>query len=325
MTITQKMGVLALAFNTYLIDMADEWQQPLIKELEIEKHLDTVYTQETYAEINMAVSNVIQTYKGKFSPSGNILIGSMHNTLDAMKTDLQIQEDQIEFFAKTQFPAWNPSTSDTVLDNGFTQKFLNEFFGNQWKREMNTVSIKGVKVAATADTVAGTVLGSINGFNKVFTDGIAAGNVNQINMDFSTATDFSTKLKTALKQIPEDLYNEGGYIYMNPKHVMWYSEDFRAKNQFAAQVITDSTGMKLMIDDFKFAIIPISAMSGLDRIYLDVHVNGKKNMIVGKHSSKPDMPTLNFIPTARGLDVTGNWHRFYGLRRYEYTFVIKPA
>lgn len=317
-------SALSEALNTYVVDMAEEWHEPIMREMRFEQELDTVRCEEVYSEPAVEVAGVIQRYQGKFTPTGTIAVRSRQNWLENFKTDLEITEDQIEFFAKTQFPAWHPSKSDSVEDNGFVQKFLNQFYFNQWKREMALVATKGVQVAVTSGT-AGTVLGSINGFQKVLGDAITAGNVSKLAIGAVSNTNIVAKVNEALLSLPEDLQGEKIRIFMPQTWSIWYSQNYKATHQYSAPVVEDPTGRKLLVDDFDAQIIPIRDMSGISEMWIDVAVNGKTNMIVGKHRSRPDMPSLVTVPTIRGLQVKANWHRFYGLRRFEYTYVTRTA
>lgn len=320
-----KSSELADVLNTAVIDLAEEFNQPIQQELEFENILDTVFTRETYAEASVEYENLIQAYQGKFTPTGTISIGSHHNTLQTMKSDLEFPEDMTEDFFNTQFPEYHPAGYNSMEEHPFVQMFLNEFFYNGWKTEMNKTSVKGVRVAPTVGT-AGTPLGAIDGFAKVFNDLITAGKLNTITTGIVNQTNIVDAIFNAIMEIPEDIRDIGGTVFIPTKWAIWYSQQYKKSHSNASPVVENPTGRFLLLDEFEnFMLKPIKAMSGENRAYIDIKKNGKSNMIVGKHKTKPDMPQLTFYPKPRGLDATASWHRFYGLRRYEYTFVTKTA
>ena len=324
-TVNKDNEQLAEAFNQYIIEFAEEWQEPLKKELELEMILDTVYTEDTYAEKKRSISGIIQAYQPKFTAKGEIKIGSRQNKLDRMKLDLEFDEDDTNEFWSTKYPQYD-NAGLAFQDNPFIQDFLGEFVFDQWKREMRAVAVKGQKVAPTVG-VAGSVLGAIDGFNTMFTQEIALGNVQTIATGVITPQNVLDVVRATLKQLDPELYDESINIFMPPEMTVWFSELYKDKRPFSGQIATGSNVMKraLYVEDFNATIIPIKEMRGMGKFWIDVKINGKTNMIVGKHKTRPDMPVLHFVPLIRGIQMKGDWHRFYGLRRTEYTFVTKVA
>lgn len=320
-----KETALANAINAYIVDMAPEWQTPIRNELEIETMIDAVYCMETYAESNVDFKNLIQAYQGGFTPSGLVNIGAHDNKLQAMKTDLQFNEDQFEKFGGSQFPVYHPAGDAKLEDNKFVQMLLNEFFFEGWKDEINLVSIKGVRVAPTPGT-AGTVLGSVDGFEKVFTDLNTAGKLNTINTGAITEADIYDQIQEALDIIPKKISRQGGTIYLSPTQAVWYSRAYKVAHPRALSVTGNADGSILTIDEYpKFNIRILTEREGANTVWIDIKYRGKTNMITLKHKVKSDMPTLEAYPRPRGLDVTSSWHRGYGIRRYEFTYVTRTA
>lgn len=327
-SVVKENEILAEALNRYVIDFAEEWQEPLKKSLQLETVLEAengvVYTEHTYAEPTRKMEGVIQAYQGKFTPKSDIVLGSRQNTLDRMKSDLEFDEEQMDTFWNSRYPQYEGSVNARFEDNPFVQDFLSDFYLEQWKREMTTVSVKGVKTAITSGTPT-SVLGSIDGFDKVFNQHIADGKLQTITTGALTSYNILEKVQTALETIDEELWDYGINIYMSPQQALWFSRLYKKEHPYAQAMVNDPTAPALYIDDFNAKIHRINAMRGSNRFWIDVKVDGKSNMIVGKHKYKPDMPTLEFVPLIRGIQAKADWHRFYGLRRFEYTFITKPA
>jgi hypothetical protein len=324
-TTVQKEVALGNAINAYIVEMAEEWQMPIRNALELETMIDTVYCLETYAETHASFENVVQAYQGKFTPSGNVAIGAVKNTLGKMKSDLHFTEDQFEQFGFSQYPDYHPAGQSTMEDNKFVQKLLNEFYINQWIHEINEVSVHGVAVAPTVGT-AGTVLGSCNGFNKIFADGIVAGNVNTVNTGIITEADIYDQLQStmdAVLAVQPKFAKMGGSVYMSPEQVIWYSRKYAAKHNNATPIINDPSGTFLLVDNYKKFKIRELTEKGNDDIWVDIHWMGKTNMICLKHKKYSDMPSLTAYPEARGLKLTSSWHRGFGLRRKELTYLTR--
>jgi hypothetical protein len=319
-----KITALSNAINAYIVDMADEWQTPIRNEMELEPLLDHVYCLETYAEPSVEFKNVIQAYQGRFTSTGVVNVGSVKNTLQTMKSDLDFDEEQLEKWAFSQFPMYHPAGQDQLQDNRFVQKLLNEEYFEAWKDEMNKVAVKGVRVAPTSGT-AGTVLGSVDGFDKVFADGIAAGSINTITTGALTEEDIYDQVAMSLDAITKNISKQGGTIWMSPTVAVWYSRAYKAKHPHATPVINDPAGKIMLVDEYpKFVIRELTEKSNTN-IWIDIKYRGRTNMIVGKHKVFSDMPSLTTYPEPRMLKCTSSWHRFYGLRRYEHTFVTKVS
>lgn len=320
-----KETALANAINAYVVDMAAEWQTPIKNSLEIETMIDEVYCMETYAEANVEFKNLIQAYQGGFTPSGLVNVGAHENKLQAMKTDLQFNEEQLEKFASSAFPIYHPAGDATVQDNKFIQKLLNELFFEAWTDELNLVSIKGVRVAPTPGT-AGSVLGSVDGFEKVFADLNTAGKLNTINTGAITEADIYDQIQEALDLIPKVVSRQGGCIYLSPSQAVWYSRAYKVKHPLSLSVTGNAAGSILTIDEYpKFMVKVLTEREGANTIWIDIKYRGKTNMISLKHKVKPALPTLEAYPRPRGLDLTSSWHRGYGIRRYEFTYVTRTA
>ena len=320
-----KETALANAINAYIVDMAQEWQTPIKNSLEIETMIDSVYCLETYAEPNVDFKNLIQAYQGGFTPSGLVNVGAHSNKLQSMKTDLQFNEEQLEKFGNSQFPLYHPAGDATLEDNQFIQKLLNELFFEGWKDELNLVSIKGIRVAPTPGT-AGTVLGSVDGFEKVFTDLNTSGDLNTINTGAITEADIYDQIQAALDVIPKTISRQGGCIYLSPTQAVWYSRAYKLKHPLALVVTGNASGSILTIDEYpNFEVKTLTEREGANTVWIDIKYRGKTNMITLKHKVKSDMPTLEAYPRPRGLDLTSSWHRGYGIRRYEFTYVTRTA
>lgn len=316
--------------NRYVIDRAAEWQEPIKKSLQLETILTAengvVYTENTYSEDTRKMEGVVQAYQGRFTPKGDIVIGSHANKILRMKSDLQYDEEQMDTFWDSKYPQYEGSVNASFEDNPFIQDFLGEFYFNQWQREMDMVSVKGVATPVVAGTPT-SVLGSIDGFDKVFNDLIAAGKLNTIATGVITEQNIVAVVQATLASLDPDFYDESINIYMSPTHALWFSRAYKAMHPYAGLVGDGMNQMKkaLYVDDFNATIHSIKAMRGSQRFWIDVKVDGKSNMIVLKHKKKSDMPTLTFVPQIRGIQAKADWHRGYGLRRYEYTFVTKVA
>lgn len=325
MTTISKETALANAINAYIVDMAQEWQTPIKNEMELEKVIDSVYCMETYAEPDVEFKNVIQAYQGKFVSSGEVTVGSHKNELQRMMSNIELNEEMLEKFGSSQFPLYHPAGQRTVADNGFVQKLLNELYFEAWKDEMNQVSVKGVRVAPTVGT-AGTVLGSCDGFNKVFADLVTAGKLNTITTGNITEEDIVDQIQMALDAIPKEISRQGGNIFLSPTQATWYSRKYKELHPRAIVVTNNPTEKMLLVDDYpKFKIIELTEREGATDIWIDIKYRGKTNMITGKHKVYSDMPTLEAYPNAKELKLTSSWHRFYGIRRYEFTFKTKAA
>lgn len=327
-TVTKDMGVLAEGLNRVAIEYGEEWQEPLKKELDLEAILTAengvVYCENTYSEGEFEMEGTVQQYQGKFTPTGNIHLGSRENKLQRLKSDLEFDEEAMDKFWDSKYPQYEGSVNASFEDNPFLQDFLDEKYINQWKREMRMVAVKGVKTAVTSGTPT-TILGSIDGFDKVFNDEITAGNVPTITTGVLTATNILEKVQFALESIDEDLWDEGMNIYMGPKEALWFSRLYKKDHPYAQAMVNDPTAPALFVDDFNAKIHRIYNMRQSGRIWIDCKVNGKSNMIVGKHKFKSDMPTLTFVPQIRSIQAKADWHRFYGLRRFGFTYITKVA
>lgn len=321
----QKETALANAINAYIVDMAEEWQTPIRNTLEIENMIDSVYCLETYAEPSVAFSGLIQAYQGGFTPTGQVAVGAHENKLQAMKTDLKFDEEQLEKFANSQFPLYHPAGDATLEDNQFIQRLLNQEFFEGWKDEMNLVSIKGQRVAPTPGT-AGTVLGAVDGFERIFADLQTAGKLNTILTGAITEEDIYDQIQMALDAIPKIISRQGGMIYLSPTQTVWYSRAYKKAHPHAISVTNNADGPILTIDEYpKFMIKTLTEREGANDIWIDIKYRGKTNMITLKHKVKSDMPTLTAYPRPRGLDITSSWHRGYGIRRYELTYKTRTA
>ena len=325
MTTITKEAEMANAINAYIVEMAPEWQENIKREMQLEKILDTVYCVETYAETKADFTNVIQAYQGKFTPTGQISIGAMKNELQAMKTDLEFDEEQLEQFRNTQFPLYHPAGQGMLQDNGFIQKLLNDMYFAAWTDEMAMVAVKGERVAPTSGT-AGTVLGSITGFDKVFDDGIAAGDINTITTGVIEEDTIVDQVQASLDEIPKLIRKQGGTIFMSEDQAIWYSRKYKKLHPYANIVVDSPNGRVLLIDDYQnFVIQTLNEKDDDTRFWIDIKHKRKTNMIVGKHRVYSDMPSLTAFPIVRGLKLKADWHRFYGLRRYEFTYVTKVS
>jgi hypothetical protein len=324
-TTISKEQAAANAINAYVVEMAEEWQTPIKRQMQLENLLNHIYCIETYAESYGDFENVIQAYQGKFTPTGAMKVGAYKNELVAMKTDLEFSEDKLEQFSKTQFPLYHPAGQKSMEDNQFIQKMLGEFYFNAWVDEMAQVAVNGVRVEPTPGQ-PGTVLGSVNGFNKVFNDGIAAGTINTITTGVLTNDDIVDQLQYSLDQIPKLIRAKGGTIYFSEQQAIAYSRKYKKTHDNSTPVMNDPSGTFLLVDDYtKFKIRVINEKDDFNRFWIDINHMGKTNMIVGKHKIYSDMPSLTAYPDARTLKVKAEWHRFYGLRRHEYTFITKAA
>ncbi len=324
MTITKEQA-LSNAINVYLVEMAEEWQGPIKRVMELENLLDKVFCIETYAETAADFTGVIQAYQGKFTPTGLMKVGAVSNTLQTLKSDLNFEEDKLELFSKTQFPLYHPAGQKSLEDNKFIQRMLNDFYFESWIDEMALVAVQGVRVEPTPG-IAGTILGSVDGFDKVFNDGITAGEINTITTDVLTPDDIVDQVQYSLEQIPTLIRRQGGTIYMSEQQALWYSRKYKKLHDNSTPVMNDPTGTFLLVDDFtKFKIRVVNEKEDNDRLWIDILHKGKTNMIVGKHKIYSDMPSLTAYPVVRGLNLKADWHRFYGMRRYEHTFITKAA
>jgi hypothetical protein len=315
---------IAETLNNVVAEVGADWQEKVTQPLELENSLQTVYCEHTYVEDSREVENILQPYLGDFAPKGTISIGSVENTLEIGQIDMKFKASDFNKFFNTRYPNYHQAGKDP-LDNDFIGDFLNDFLNKQIIRELGRLSIFGVKAART-EGVAAPFLTTFTGFDKKIADLVTAGKVGTVTTGVITKTNIGTVIGAAMESLDATIRFEKGRVKMSKTMATWYSQWYKANHPYAAPVVTDPTGKFMMVDDYQVVIEPLQCMEGLNYFIIDMEVDMKTNMIIGKHKTLPALPQLRFESDAeRGVNVMGELHRFYGLRRFEYTYKSKVA
>jgi hypothetical protein len=210
------------------------------------------------------------------------------------------------------------------METDFVKEFFGDFVTQAIYRELQEISINGVRVERTEGSTA-PFLTTFTGFDKRFNDLATAGKLNEIVTGAITASNVVEKVQFAMNELPQKLKWKKGVIRMSKEMAKWYSERYKALHPNATAINNNPTGTITQVDEYQVVIEPWECMFGKNYFVIDMQPDNISNMLVVHHDEVPTMPVLRFEADKRNIAVMGEMYRCYGLRRYEHTFRSKAA
>lgn len=323
-TLTVSPANLAATLNQAVAVVNPTWQEQIAQEVELEGMLPARYTPNTYVEDSRSVDNVLQPYLGDFAPKGTIAIGSVENKLEVAQIDMLIKATDVAKFFNTRYPKYQQAGKDPK-NTDFVNAFFNEFITKQIYRELNELTMKGVRVDRTVAGTSSAFLTTFTGFGKRITDLVADSKIAEIVVGVTSSSNIVAQVQTAMEAIPTNIRYKKGTVKMSKTWAKWYSANYKATHQYATAITGAPTSMFNWVDDYDVTVVGLQSMEGLAYFIIDMEVDGEANMIVVQHDEIPAFPVLRFEADKRDVAVMGEMYRCYGLRRYEYTYRSKVS
>lgn len=314
---------LAESLNQAVAVVNPEWQEEIQQEVELEGMLPQRFTPNTYVEDSRKVENILQPYLGDFAPKGAIQIGSVENKLEIAQIDMLIKAKDVKKFFETRFPKYVQAGKDPMATD-FVSAFFGDFITKQIYRELNEITMHGVRVERT-EGVSAAFLTTFTGFDKRISDLVTDGKINEIAVGTINSTNIVAAVELAMDELPSKIRFKKGTVKMSKTWAKWYSANYKATHPYATAVTGAPTSMFNWVDDYDVTVVGLESMDGMNYFIIDMEIDGEANMITVQHNEIPVFPVLRFEKDKRDVAVMGEMYRCYGLRRYEYTYRSKVA
>lgn len=309
----------AASLNRHAIQYAGNIQQKLRTGLEFENLLKPRACDNTYSAPNVSISEMIQQYQWQFTPKGNPTFDAVENKLQKIKVDILLTADDLEKYWDAWKVEWH-EIGKNPLDWTLNRYLYDEVMMPKILEEMNQNSWSGVYAAPTAGT-AGVSVNSVDGYNKVLTDAVAANLIVPIATGALVATTIVDQVETFCDAIPQPYRDLPGVLLMSKTNARNYARDYRAK--FGTGNSVNNPNDELRVDATMKRIVGIAAMEGSDKIIFDPA--SITNMIWGTRRGYASYPTIRWDGGIREIKGTAEFYRFYGFEYFEHLFINEQA
>lgn len=252
----------------------------------------------TYQLAQGTITDILQPFQKKFTPSGDLGFKPNKIILDHVKADLSIFPDDIEdnwlgflggLDTNAQRKDW------PLIRYAIEYYYLNKINEN---RE-NSAHYKGV-YAAPVDGVASTPSASMNGIKKRIIDGIGEG-INQLAAIgvLEKATVFD-QVEAAVDQVETTFLTKSMGVFMSPQMYRFYMRDKRNEKFFVDPKNIDAT-----IDFTPQFVVGLPSMIGTT----DMFITPKENLL---HLTKRDPAVFDIQALDREVKLMMDWYEGIG-------------
>jgi hypothetical protein len=321
------MPINIAATATHLQQRAFEIAAKMNKRLEqdfvTQQHLTIVRTMGDYIAPNIAITEVIQSYQGTFTPKNNVTISSEINSLQQIKVDIDWTEPQLNSLLKK----WRPETAqfgDQVTTNRyFTDYLLMEHFYPRMKEELElSISFKGIYVAPTVGT-AGLTINSVDGFRRKIQLGNAAGSLTYYALGTVTPANILASTRSWVRSLPIKYQesNQFDKIFCSQTYLDMFSDATITAGMYVIDHRTQTYVQEINIPGTNKRLVALPSMQGSMGLWM----TKKENLLMLLPATKMAdnkgyegiLPVINWEAQTRNLKGWGNAQLAFG---WEYSY-----
>lgn len=267
------------------------------------------------------ITDVIQTFKTQFSPKGTVTMTPVPFRLRNIKIDVQLNPDKI----KSTYYGFLAGLNEEDRSKWPIVRYIWEvLMAEKWGANQALCDWAGEYVAPTNDTTAGPTLGSYDGLKKIVTDGLSAGTMNELNLDFdpTQASETFQAFEQIVDLLPQELQDEELVFLCSKKTELAYFRDRRNTHGSDTDYMLKNNVKQMTLDGRPNMVI--QPMNGIGRNgdHGWIVVTPKRNLLIGERAGGYNMGMEKAL---RSVAILADWYEGVGVGLAEEVFVHRPT
>ena len=271
----------------------------------------------SWVERNATIDDVLQPYQAEInSVKGATTWSGVETTLEDGMILTKFEQRDLDQFVRTQ-QFRNRQLEKDITEQDLYGVIMNDLIVPKLKENLNRVAFSGQRVNPTAGT-PGAMLTTFTGYNKRFSDAVAAGSIVPLPTGAITAANIYDKVITMCEGIPDWLRYKSGKVYMSKTNVQRFVNKVISDNRYT-YIPGQSMDMYEIVPGYYKQLVGLDSMAGSNRIFIELDEFPSTLVVTDQYLSA--LPTLRvhkanvftmhvYAPLRRGFGLTYNESTF---------------